>query len=182
MKSDLRTQLRLFPRLATGEVRPAAERVQAWAMAAWLAGVELRAFIEDLQGGDMQPELRQVVKFRCLELIAVIDALLRGVPRPAGEHALALALEYGLSEVVIADGPGLIEALELDEPLGEATASIDGVEAFFDALVSAFPGQLPNPLEPQGQGETIRALQLWSKLCDRTGTDAKFLKPLLEEA
>ncbi|MEU6357427.1 DUF6031 family protein [Streptomyces sp. NPDC047072] len=172
----------LFPGVRAGRGLPPETAVRAWATAAWLMQVDGRAYVEDLDGGAEQPQLRQVVKLRLLELLAEIDIRLTGA-EPAGEgHLLALALEYGLHEVCTATGPELAQLFDLDQEFGGDLADDAGVRELWNALCEAFPGQIPDPLVASGQGEVLRALRDWSKLCTAAGTDAAFLEPFLKDA
>jgi hypothetical protein len=171
-----------WPRLLAGRTRTGQEAVEAWVTAAWLLAVEGRALIEDLEGGREQPALRRAVKLRLVELICQVDAHLAREAPPDDLHALALALEYGFGQVVQADGPQVLEWFQLDEDLEGAGAATDRVVALWGRLVDEFPGRLPDPLLSEGQGQMLRALRGWSKLAARTGVDAAFLKPFLQDA
>lgn len=175
-------ELALFPGVRAGRGLPPETAVRAWATTAWLMSVDGRAYVEDLDGGADQPQLRQVVKLRLLELLSEIDTRLTGA-EPAGEgHQLALALEYGLHEVCSASGPELAQLFDLDQEFGGDLADDAGVRDLWNALCEAFPGQIPDPLVASGQSEVLRALRDWSKLCTAAGTDAAFLEPFLKDA
>lgn len=175
-------ELALFPGVRAGRGLPPEAAVRAWATTAWLMSVDGRAYVEDLDGGADQPQLRQVVKLRLLELLCEIDTRLTGA-EPAGEgHQLALALEYGLHEVCSAGGPELAQLFDLDQEFGGDLADDAGVRDLWNALCEAFPGQIPDPLVASGQSEVLRALRDWSKLCTAAGTDAAFLEPFLKDA
>ena len=169
-----------YPRQGTGS-GSTGEQVQAWITAAWLLAVELRAYLEDLQGGRAQPGMRYVVRSRILELVVQIDAHLAGVTPPDEEHALAFGLEMGLGELARLDGEAVAELFGLAGAIDSRDRDA-AVEAFSQCLLEQFPGDLPNPLEPSGQGELLQAMRTWSKLCAEAGIDASFLAPLLQDA
>jgi hypothetical protein len=174
--------IRLFPSARSGRGLPAGQAVEAWATAAWLLAVEGRAYLEDLEGGAEQPQLRHVVRLKLLELLLDIDTRLSGAVPVAEEHRLALALEYGLHDLAELDGDQLARMFALDQGL-ESEVPGDGlVRELWQLLCAAFPGELPDPLQPSGQREIILALRYWSKLCTAAGTDASFLEPFLKEA
>lgn len=154
--------------------------MRAWTTAAWLLAVEGRAYLEDLAGGSEQPELRQVVGLRLLELLLDVDLLLGGHTAMADGHQLAMALEYGLHEVAELDGDRLLRLFALDEEFGADGGG--AVAEFWELLCAAFPGELPNPLLASGQREILQALRDWSRLCTAVGTDAGFLEPFLKDA
>ncbi|MFJ8332021.1 DUF6031 family protein [Streptomyces sp. NPDC094437] len=175
-------ELTLYPGVRAGRGLPPEAAVQAWATVAWLMSVDGRAYVEDLDGGVDQPQLRQIVKLRLLELLSEMDTRLTGA-EPAGEgHQLALALEYGLHEVCHASGAELAQLFALDEEFGGEEADESGVRALWEGLCEAFPGTIPDPLVASGQSEVLRALRDWSKLCTAAGTDAAFLEPFLKDA
>ena len=175
-------ELALFPGVRAGRGLPPEAAVRAWATVAWLMSVDGRAYVEDLDGGVEQPQLRQVVKLRLLELLSEMDTRLTGAEPAAEGHQLALALEYGLHEVCQATGPELAQLFALEQEFGGEDTDDAGVRELWDGLCEAFPGQIPDPLVASGQSEVLRALRDWSKLCTAAGTDAAFLEPFLKDA
>lgn len=171
----------VFPSARSGRGLPAAVAVEAWATAAWLLAVEGRAYLEDLEGAADQPQLRQVVRLRLLELLLHIDYRLSGAVAPGEAHQLALALEYGLHEVAVLSGPQLVELFASDRESCDGDGH-DAVTGLWDDLCAAFPGELPDPLRASGQREILRALRAWSKLGAAAGTDVAFLEPFLKDA
>jgi hypothetical protein len=171
----------LYPTARGGRGLPGHRAVEAWATAAWSLSVEGRAFLEDLDGGGDQPELRQMVRIRLLELLIDVDTALAGWAPVEEGHQLALALEYGLGNLAVLDGPELITVFALDQATGDQ-AEDAGVRALWDRLCQEFPGELPNPLLASGQRQILQALRSWSKLCAAVGADAGFLEPLLKNA
>ncbi|MFF8642017.1 DUF6031 family protein [Streptomyces sp. NPDC015345] len=183
--ADPLSRVRLFPSARSGRGLPAARAVEAWATAAWLLAVEGRAYLEDLEGGTDQPQLRRVVRVKLLELLLDIDTRLSGAVPVAEEHQLALALEYGLHDLADLEGPSLIEVFALADDADHADAAAPGdgeVPRLWERLCAEFPGELPDPLQASGQREILRALRNWSKLCTAAGTDAAFLEPFLKDA
>jgi hypothetical protein len=156
-------------------VLPAATALQGWITAAWLLAVEGRALFEDHEGGERQPELRRAVAARLVELLAQVDLHLRGACPVAEEHLLALALERGAAGVA---PDALLALLGAADP---ATADAQ-LEALWTETLASFPGELPDPLQPNGQGALLRALRQWSRACETAGLDAAFLEPLLKDA
>lgn len=176
---ELIQEARLFPCAVSGRGLAPARAVQAWATAAWLLSVEGRAYLEDLEGGADQPDLREVVRLRLLELLFDIDEVLAGHAPAADGHQLALALEYGLQHVGELPGPTLAAIFTQAEEI----VTIDrGIEALWERLCAEFPGELPNPLVASGQRAILRALRAWNKLCAAARSDASFLEPLLKDA
>jgi hypothetical protein len=174
--------IRLFSSARSGRGLPADRAVRAWVTAAWLLAVEGRAYMEDLEGGADQPQLRQAVRLRLVELLLDTDSLLVGYSEMADGHQLAVALEYGLREVAQLDGARLVRLFALDEEFGADKCTDGAVTELWDRICAEFPGELPNPLVPSGQREILRALRYWSKLCTAAGIDAGFLEPFLKDA
>jgi hypothetical protein len=85
-----------------------------------------------------------------------------------------------LSEVADLDGPALSSCCGLGDA-GRGQESASGILAFWDGLLASFPGLVPDPLKPTGQGELLRALRNWNKLCVATQTPTDFLQALLQE-
>lgn len=170
-----------LPAARRGEARPAAA-VEAWVTAGWLMAVELRAYLEDLDGGAEQPAMQAVVMLRVLELLTQIDSLLGGARMVAEEHALARALEHGLSDVARLDPAAVARCFRIGDALSPDAADPTAVRALCEELLSAFPGAVPDPLVADGQGATLRALRDWSRLSAVAEIDPSFLEPFLKEA
>jgi hypothetical protein len=168
----------MFPSVRAGRGRSPDAAVEAWVTAGWLLAVEGRAYLEDLAGGTDQPDLRQAVRLKLLDLLCDVDHRLTGTD-VVGGHQLALALEYGLREVAVLSGG---QVVDLFGPDGTDDPDELRLVAFWAAVCAAFPGELPDPLQPSGQGQILRALRNWSKLCAATGSDAGFLEPLVKDA
>jgi hypothetical protein len=168
--------------LRAGRALPAGAAVRAWTTVGWLLSVEVRAYLEDLDGGIGQPEMRRVVLLRMLEQLVDIDARLGGRPEPGGDHLLALAWEYGLRDILDADGDTVADIFGLRDPFGAPEPAVAAVRALVEHLLDRFPGELPDPLVPDGQRQILHALRSWSKLAVAAGLDASFLEPLLKDA
>lgn len=162
--------------------REASSEVEAWATAAWLLAVEGRALVEDLEGGVEQQAMQHVAVVKLLELLADIDVRLSASAPLDEMHLLAVALEHGLSAVLAASGPELIEIFSLADGLAGGDAGPTRVIELFDRIVDAFPGELPNPLLASGQGPVLRALRAWGKVAEAAEVDASFLEPFLRDA
>jgi hypothetical protein len=173
---------RPYPRTWGGRSRDGAAVVEAWTTVAWLLAVEGRAYLEDIEGGADQPQMRAVVKLRLLELLADLDARLSGSHPPGEDHLLAMAIEYGLDEVIRLEGAQLIECADLRDSLLDEHGTDEGIYVLFQSLFDAFPGELPDPLVPSGQGEILRAMQTWSKLGAELGIDIAYLRGFMEDA
>lgn len=173
---------RPYPRTRGGRGRDAAAVAEAWTTVAWLLAVEGRAYLEDIEGGAEQPQMRAVVKLRLLELLADLDARLAGSRPPGEDHLLAIALEYGLDEMIQLDGVQLIESVDLRDGLLDEHGTDEGIRLLFQLLFDDFPGELPDPLVPSGQGEVLRAMQTWSELGAELGIDISYLRGFMEDA
>jgi hypothetical protein len=172
----------VYPGVRAGRGRTAAAAVEAWLQVAWLMLAEGRAYVEDLEGGTRQPQMQQAAKMRLLEQLADIDSRLAG-RLPAGDgHELALALEYGMSELVDVSGPRLAEIFSLDETLGGPTCDVAGAMALWQRLLDGFPGRLPDRLVAQGQRDMLRTLRTWARLARATDLDVGLLTPFMKDA
>lgn len=147
--------------------------LQAWVTATWLTAVEVRALIEDIEGAAGEPALVEAVKLRILEVLLEIELELANRPKPSNVHALAHVLEFGFREIAEIHGDRVAGAFGLGS--GESS----NLERFWCELVAGFPGGLPDPLKAEGQGEMLRALQVWNRACKTLGVEADFLRPLL---
>jgi hypothetical protein len=142
--------------------------------------VDGRAFIEDLEGAAEQPELVAVLRWRLAEFFLELDLILQGACPVEDWHHAAIALEHGLSEIADVDGHELVAQCGLGDTGRSAESALE-LFRFWEGLVAAFPGRLPDPLQPAGQSELLRALRHWSKLCDAVGIPADFLQSLLQD-
>jgi Family of unknown function (DUF6031) len=172
----------VYPGLRGGHARDSATTVAVWLPVAWLMLAEGRAYIEDLEGGAAQPQMRQAAKLRLLEQLADIDNRLAGREPVADAHCLALALEYGMHELVDASGPELAEIFGLHEELGGESCSVDAVRVLWDRLLDGFPGELPDRLVAQGQRDMLRTLRDWAALARSAGLDVGLLTPFMKDA
>jgi hypothetical protein len=175
-------RLTAFPTVRAGHAMPTPQAVEAWVQAAWLMLAEGRAYIEDLEGGTEQPQMQQAAKLRFLEQLLDIDQRLAGRAPVDDAHCLALALEYGMHEVVAASGPELIEVCGLDEEFGGDTCQVEQIGVLWERLLEAFPGELPDRLVAEGQRDMLRTLRVWARLARTAGLDIGFLVPFMKAA
>ncbi len=171
-----------FPAVRGGHAMPGPQAVEAWVQAAWLMLAEGRAYLEDLEGGSEQPQMQQAAKLRFLEQLLDIDQRLAGRAPVDDAHCLAMALEYGMHEVVQASGPDLIEVFALDEEFGGDSCRVDRIQVLWDRLLEAFPGELPDRLVAEGQRDMLRTLRVWARLARAAGLDIGFLAPFMKAA
>ncbi|WP_411122150.1 DUF6031 family protein [Streptomyces sp. x-19] len=175
-------RLPVFPTVRGGHAMPAPQSVEAWVQAAWLMLAEGRAYIEDLEGGTDQPQMQQAAKIRLLEQLLDIDQRLAGRAAVDDAHCLAVALEYGMGEVLDASGPELIEAFGLAEEFGGDTCRVEEIHALWERMLAAFPGELPDRLVAEGQRDMLRTLRVWTRLARAAGLDIGFLAPFMKAA
>lgn len=174
--------LPVLPSLRAGWALPAERAVQAWIETAWLLLAEGRAYIEDLEGGIGQPQMRQAARLRLLEQLADIDQRLCGRDPSGDAHCLALAMEYGMHSLVSASGRELIEVFGLREEFGADDCAVEAVFVLWERLLAAFPGDLPDRLVAQGQRDLLATVRVWARLARAAGLDIGFLTPFLKDA
>ncbi|MFF3291678.1 DUF6031 family protein [Streptomyces sp. NPDC003023] len=174
--------LAVFPSVRAGHVMAGPQAVEAWVQAAWLMLAEGRAYVEDLEGGTEQPQMQQAAKLRFLEQLLDIDQRLAGRVAVDDAHCLALALEYGMREVVDATGPELAEVFALHEEFGGDSCAVGQVHVLWERLLEAFPGQLPDRLVAEGQRDMLLTLRVWARLARAAGLDIGFLAPFMKAA
>lgn len=175
-------EIPVYPVLRAGHGRTAVDAVAIWLPVAWLMLAEGLAYVEDLEGGAEQPQMRQAAKLRFLEQLADIDNRLAG-RTPAGDaHQLALALEYGFGDLAEISGGELLEIFSLGEELGGDACDVSGALAFWARLAAEFPGELPDRLVAQGQRDMLVTMQGWARLARATGLDVGLLTPFMKEA
>ena len=171
-----------YPGVRAGRGRPPKASVEGWLQAAWLMLAEGRAYVEDIEGGTAQPQMAKVAKLLLLEQLADVDNRLAGRTPVPSAHLLALALEYGLSELADVGGEELAETFRLPEEMGDAGCETDDVRALWHCLLEGFPGELPDRLLAQGQRDLLLAFQGWARLARAAGLDVGLLAPLIKEA
>ncbi|WP_432129341.1 DUF6031 family protein [Streptomyces sp. bgisy082] len=176
------TELMAFPSVRAGHTMAAPAAVEAWVQAAWLMLAEGRAYIEDLEGGTRQPQMQQAAKIRFLEQLLDIDQRLAGRVPVDDAHCLAIALEYGMREVVDATGPELAAAFGLHEEFGGDSCAVGEIHVLWERLLEAFPGELPDRLVAEGQRDMLRTLRVWARLAREAGLDIGFLAPFMKAA
>ncbi len=175
-------ELTAFPSVRAGHVMAGPQAVEVWVQAAWLMLAEGRAYIEDLEGGSEQPQMQQAAKLRFLEQLLDIDQRLAGRVAVDDAHCLALALEYGMREVVDATGPELADVFALHEEFGGGSCAVDEIHVLWERLLDAFPGELPDRLVAEGQRDMLRTLRVWAELARAAGLDIGFLAPFMKAA
>jgi hypothetical protein len=180
--SGLAGRLTVFPSVRCGNAMPGPQAVEAWVQAAWLMLAEGRAYLEDLEGGTDQPQMQQAAKLRLLEQLLDIDHRLASRAPIDDAHCLAVALEYGMREVVEASGPDLIKVFGLTEEFGGDTCQTEEIRVLWERLLEAFPGELPDRLVAEGQRDMLRTLRVWARLSRLAGLDIGFLAPLMKAA
>jgi hypothetical protein len=100
----------------------------------------------------------------------------------ADAHCLALALEYGTSELIDATGEELAEIFGLDEEFGGGDCAVDEIFVLWQRLLAEFPGELPDRLVAEGHGEMLRTLRKWAALARSVGLDVGLLTPQMKDA
>jgi hypothetical protein len=192
---------RWFPRLAAGYVHDAARQAETLASVAWMLMTELQAYIEDLEGATHAPDVVDVLRIKLAELLVDLDCRLAGAAVPDELHQFPLFVEYGVTNIALSAGadaarwigmgpraaavmpdavpdtaPDIASDATPDAaPRTDAGTLID----LLNGLLAAFPGALFNPLLPGTQGQVLRTLRNWDKLCRLAGRDASFLAPLM---
>ncbi len=171
-----------FPSVRAGHAMPSRAAVEAWVQAAWLMLAEGRAYIEDLEGGVEQPQMQQAARLRLLEQLVDVDHRLAGRAPVDDSHCLALALEYGMHEVMDATGEQLATVFGLDEELGGDTCRVHDVYVLWERLLDGFPGELPDRLVAEGQRDMLRTMRVWARLARTAGLDIGFLTSSIKAA
>ncbi len=182
---------RWFPRLIAGYLHPAAAQAETLASVAWLVMTEMHAYLEDLEGAVDTPDVVDVLRVKLAELLADLDCRLSGSSTQDELHQLPLLLEYGLTQVAYSSGEDVAHWMGFgarsapSQPAGARSNSFDASDArrlidVFTAMLSTFPGTLFNPLLPGTQGQVLRTLRAWDKMCRLAGRDAAFLIPLMK--
>lgn len=175
-------EITAFPSVRAGHAMPSQAAVEAWVQAAWLMLAEGRAYIEDLEGGAEQPQMQQAAKLRLLEQLLDVDHRLAGRQPVDDAHCLALALEYGMHEVMDATGPQLAAVFGLDEELGGGTCRVDDIYVLWQRLLEGFPGELPDRLVAEGQRDMLRTVRVWARLAREADLDIGFLASSIKAA
>jgi hypothetical protein len=177
MKASASTPLRWFPRLRIGVAASAAAHVETLVSVSWLLMTEVHAYLEDISGAPDDDDLQQALALRLAELVIALDLRLRGEPEMDEIHHLPLLLEHGLTDVAHLAGHEAVDALSL--ATAQAPGRAERLTRTYQGMLASFPAQLFNPLLPQAQGQVLRTLRTWSRLCSAAGTDPAFLAPLM---
>ncbi|WP_366520555.1 DUF6031 family protein [Robbsia andropogonis] len=172
---------RWFPRLSTGHVHDGAMHAETLASVSWMLMTELQSYIEDLEGAANSLEVVNVLRIKLAELLVDIDCRLAGAAPPDELHQFPLFAEYGVAEVTTSACDNPARWIGIGQQSGELAQHIDAAALIdlFNGLLAAFPGELFNPLLPDTQGQVLRTLRNWDKLCRLAGRDAAFLAPLM---
>jgi hypothetical protein len=171
----------VYPALRAGYGRPGASCAELWIQVAWLMLAEGRAYAEDLAASDAEPAMSQVAKLRLLEQLTDIDSRLAGRVPAADPHCLALALEYGLHELMDASGDDLAAVFALTEEFGGDRSTTAGVFTLWKRLLDRFPGELPDRLVAQGQRDLLVTVRRWGQLAESVGLDIGLLAPFMKD-
>jgi hypothetical protein len=172
----------VYPVLGTGHALTPDAAVEMWLQVGWLMLAEGRAYIEDLEGAEEQPQTQQAVKLRLLEQLSDIDQRLAGRIPAADAHCLALALEYGVHSLMEASGEKLVEVFGLEEEFGGEDSATGAVMQLWERLVDGFPGELPDRLVAQGQRDMLVTFRGWARLGRSVGLDVALLTRFIKEA
>ena len=144
---------------------------------AWLLLIDGNALLEDFEGAVGEQDLIDLLKVRLIELFVEIDLTLEGAGEIDDIHFLPLALDHGLHAMAHLEGGALCDLVAPGLHEQDPHARL---QAIWDAVLAAFPGEVPNPLLADGQGDVLRALQNWSRLCRAADVDDGFLVPLVQ--
>jgi hypothetical protein len=177
MNSSAKTPIRWFPRLRIGTAAPAPARVETLVSVSWLLMTELHAYLEDVSGAPADEDVQQSLALRLAELAVALDLRLRGDQEMDELHHLPLLLEFGLTEVAQLAGDEVVEALSL--AAAQAPDRAAHLTRTYESMLAGFPARLFNPLLPETQGQVLRTLRTWNRLCSTAGTDPAFLAPLM---
>jgi hypothetical protein len=179
--NDNLQNLVFFPKIKAGYKRPVQNEIYALATFAFKLAVDVRAFLEDMEGAGQHPHYMKTLKLRLLEMLYELQLVISSAGPMEELHFAALALEYGVPDITLLDGPGLIEIFRLWDDLESEDVDISGVMGFFARILEEFPGEIPDPLIPSGQSILLKALRNWDKICQAEQVDAKFIEDLLKE-
>jgi hypothetical protein len=173
----LAEDVRFFPTLSC--VSPAPDAARRVVELAWLLMGEGFPILEDLDGADRDADLAESLKFSFAEFLADLDARLTGAACNDTTHELATAVEYGPRALCALDGPDFAALLGLAavEDHARTTLRIRGI---WDRMLRDFPVALVDPLQPNTQGEVLRRLRAFTKLCEANGVDTAFLVEMMK--
>ncbi|WP_227270856.1 DUF6031 family protein [Roseobacter weihaiensis] len=166
-----------FPVLQRALPAAAQDALPRTIAAAWLLLIDGNALLEDFEGAAGEADLTEVLKLRLAELFVEIDLTLDGANDVDELHFLPLALDFGLHTLGHLDGDKLIALLQFGADESDPHARLLPI---WENILDAFPGEVPNPLLADGQGDVLRALQNWSRLCRAAEVDDSFLAPLVQ--
>ena len=170
-----------FPKIKAGYKRPVQNEIYALATFAFKLAVDVRAFLEDIEGARQDPHYLKTLKLRLLEMLYELNLVISSAGPMDELHFAALALEYGTPDIALLNGPALIETFGLWDDFDSEDVDIGGAVELFARMLDEFPGEIPDPLVPSGQGVLLKALRNWDKICRTAQVDAKFIEDLLKE-
>jgi hypothetical protein len=170
-----------FPKIKAGYKRPVQNEIYAQATFAFKLAVDVRAFLEDIDGALQHPHYLKTLKLRLLEMLYELNLVISYAGPMDELHFAALALEYGVPDIAQLDGPTLIDIFGLWDDFNSENVDISGVTDLFEQIIEEFPGEVPDPLVPSGQSVLLKALRNWDKICRTAQVNAKFIEDLLKE-
>lgn len=171
----------LYPTRKMGIKHPVKQEVYALANVAFRLAIDVRAFLEDVDGGADFPHYLKNLKLRLLEMLMELNLLLSYDNTMSEDHYAALALEYGVGEVAGLSGGELVDTFGLLDGFADESVDMEGVVSLFNRLIDEFPGEIPDPLVPKGQRHLLNALRNWDKICRANGVDTQFIEDLMKE-
>ncbi|MGB7369906.1 DUF6031 family protein [Erythrobacter sp.] len=160
------------PNLGNSLAIPAQDFVKRHVIVRWKIMTELRALIEDLEGAE-DHDLVETLSIKLVELLVEMDLDLQGAEGIDKDHLHAFGMQFGLTQLAHIDGQRLAEAFRQD-PIEKAILLEN-----CNRLIIALPGDIPDPLQPDGQSDTLRAMRSWSKLAASTDADISALNELI---
>jgi hypothetical protein len=173
--------LTYFRSMKMGRQKPLSRYIYLISTVAFGMAIDGRAFIEDMKGGANQPDYIKILKWRMLELLSEFDQILSDSGISDEIHYGPLALEYGLNEIVELNGEEIINLFILNDRMDKKNVDAEAIFKLWERILHEFPGEIPDPLIPQGQSDLLKALKHWDKICSLANVDTKFIKDMLKE-
>jgi len=177
MITNLNTSIKFFPNINSGVPSRSKESIKNLITGAFLLSTEGRALFEDFEGVEIsQPETMYVLKIKLIEFLFEMEMILND-SEVDQMHYFPLCLEYGMPDVLKTEPERITKIFGLD--CADQT-DIEQIAYLWNRIISDFPGNIPNPLQNDQQGEFLQCLRNWSKLCKRNQIDDSFLIPLFK--
>ena len=151
---------------------PAQDFVRRHVVVRWKVMTELRALMEDIEGAE-QDDLVETLSIKLVELLVEMELDLQGAEGIDKDHFHAFGMQFGLTHLARIDGRELAAALR------SGAIGKDRLLENCNRLIEALPGHVPDPLQPNGQSDTLRAMRSWSKLAASTNADISVLNELM---